>query len=45
MKTFMIIIAILAFIFGCVCLEAWFGMLIINWVINLFGGVWTITFW
>ncbi len=45
MKTFMTIIAILAIAFGCICLEAWLGMLIINWVVGLFGGAWTITFW
>lgn len=45
MKTFMTIIAILAVAFGFACLEAWLGMLIVNWVVGLFGGTWAITFW
>ena len=45
METFMKIIAILAIAFGCVCFEAWLGMLIVNWVAGLFGSAWTITFW
>ena len=38
MKTLMAIILVL----GIVCLEAWIGMLLFNWV---FGCAFTLTFW
>lgn len=43
----MILIAViaLAIVFGCICLEAWLGMLLSNWVIALFGGAFAFTFW
>lgn len=41
----LIVIVVLALVFGCICLEAWLGMLLFNWVISLFGGTFTFTFW
>ena len=41
----LIVIIVLALVFGCFCLEAWLGMLLFNWVISLFGGAFTFTFW
>lgn len=45
MKTFLIVIGVLALVYGAVCLEAWIGMLIFNWVMGLFGVAFTLTFW
>ncbi len=40
----MVIIAI-ALVFGVICLEAWVGMLLFNWVMTLFGCVFALNFW
>ena len=45
MKALMTIILTLALSFGLVCLEAWIGMLLFNWVVGLFGCAFTLTFW
>ena len=45
MKTLTTIILVVAVILSVVCLEAWIAMLLINWVIGLFGGTFTLTFW
>lgn len=36
---------IIGLMFGFVCLEAWIGTFLINWVIGLFGCDFTLTFW
>lgn len=41
----LIAVVVLALVFGCLCLEAWLGMLLFNWVISLFGGAFAFTFW
>lgn len=45
MGTFLAIILVIALAFGLVCLEAWIGMVIFNWVIGLFGVAFALTFW
>ena len=45
MKNLMVIILALALVFGIVCLEAWIGMLLFNWVTSLFGCMFILTFW
>ena len=35
----------LALVFGALCLEAWIGMLLFNWVVSLFGSAFALTFW
>lgn len=45
MKILMTIILTLALAFGLVCLEAWIGMLLFNWVADLFGWTFILTFW
>ena len=45
MGTFLTVVIVLALVFGLVCLEAWIGMLIINWVLGLFGVAFALTFW
>ena len=39
------VILMLVLAFGIVCLEAWIGMLLFNWVVGLFGGTFALTFW
>lgn len=45
MGTFLAIILVIALAFGLVCLEAWIGMVIFNWVMGLFGAAFALTFW
>ena len=45
MGTFLAVIIVLALVFGVLCLEAWIGMLIFNWVMGLFGVAFALTFW
>jgi hypothetical protein len=45
MKTFLLIVGVLALIFGVMCFETWLIMLLWNWLVPiLFNGV-TLTFW
>lgn len=44
-KNCLMIILGLALVFGALCFEAWIGMLLFNWVVGLFGGVFALTFW
>ena len=44
-KNCLIVILVLALAFGILCLEAWIGMLLFNWVVGLFGGAFALTFW
>ena len=45
MKIFVTIILTIALTFGMMCLEAWLGMLLFNWVMSLFSCALTLTFW
>ena len=45
MGTFLAVIIVIGLVFGLVCLEAWIGMLIFNWVMGLFGVAFALTFW
>ena len=44
-KNCLMLILGLALAFGIVCLEAWIGMLLFNWVAGLFGWAFILTFW
>ena len=39
------VILAIALVFGIVCLEAWVGMLLFNWVMVLFGCTFALNFW
>ena len=45
METLLVVILVIGLVFGVVCLEAWVGMLIFNWVMGLFGVTFALTFW
>ena len=41
----LVVILAIALVFGIVCLEAWIGMLLFNWVMVLFGCTFALNFW
>ena len=41
----LVVILAIALVFGIVCLEAWVGMLLFNWVMVLFGCTFALNFW
>lgn len=45
LKKIILVLVVLALAFGGVCFEAWLGMLLFNWVMDLFSCAFALTFW